>query len=211
MPLEPARVAVVGAGAFLLVDVRHHLLPERAVVKPVVAHPAVDHRVHRHRDLQRRMRVEERHQRQKAVVGDAEDADLAVGLGDVLHQPVDRVVGVGRVIDRRRVQRTAQRPIHHVVAFRSVLPADVLHDADVAALDDHFHRVVVSLKHRRQVRARRVRGEPGRVVGRAGQQNRRPPRALRHENHRVQLHAVAHRDHHVAAGEVVVVDRLVEA
>ena len=122
----------------LLVDVRHVLLPERAVVKPVVAHPAIDHRIHRHRHLQRRMRVDQRHQRQEPVVRDAEDADLAVALGHVLHQPVDRVVGVGGVIDRRRILRPAQRPVHHVVAFGAVLAADVLDDADVAAFDDHF-------------------------------------------------------------------------
>jgi hypothetical protein len=36
------------ARRFLVVDVVHHLLPECAVVRPVVAHPTVDHRVHRH-------------------------------------------------------------------------------------------------------------------------------------------------------------------
>ena len=72
---------VVVARRFLLVDVGHHLLAERAVVEPVVAHPAVDHRVHRHRHLERRMRIDERHQRQESVVGDPEDADLAVLSG----------------------------------------------------------------------------------------------------------------------------------
>ena len=124
----------------------HALLAERAVVEPVVAHPAVDHRIHRHRHLQRRMRIDERHQRQEAVVGDAEDPDLPVALRNVLHEPVDRVVGVGRVIDRRRVLRPAQRTVHHVVAFRAVLAADVLDHADVAALDDHVGRVVVAVR-----------------------------------------------------------------
>ena len=189
---------IVGARARLLVDVRHVLLAERAVVEPVVAHPAVHHRVHRHRHLERRMRVDQRHQRQEPVVGNAEDADLAVALGSVLHQPVDRVVGVGGVIDRRRVLRPAQRPVHHVVAFRAVLAADVLHHADVAALDDHFQRVVVAGEHRRQVGAVRVAGEVVRVVRRARQQDRRAPGALRHQDDGVQLHAVAHRNHDVA-------------
>src|SRR6185437_12505941 len=37
------------------------------------------------------------------------------------------------------------------------------------------------------------------AVGRAGQQNRRVLRALRHENDNMQLHPVAHRDHRIAA------------
>ena len=41
-------------------------------------------------------------------------------------------------------------------------------------------------------------GELVGVVGRARQQDRRAPGALRDEDDRVQLHAVAHRDHHVA-------------
>src|SRR5206468_2880251 len=64
------------ARRFLLVDVRHPLLTEGAVVEPVVAYPSVDHRVHRHRHLERRMRIDERHQRQETVIRDAQDADL---------------------------------------------------------------------------------------------------------------------------------------
>ena len=55
------------------------------------------------------MRIDQRHQRQEAVVGDPQDADFAVALGDVLHQPVDGVVGVGGMIDGRRIQRAVQR------------------------------------------------------------------------------------------------------
>ncbi len=182
----------------LAVDVGQVLLAERAVVEPVVAHPAVHHRVHRHRHLERRVRVDERHERQEPVVRDPEDAHLPVGLGHVLHEPVDRVVGVGGVVDGRRVERPVQRPVHHVVALGSVLAAHVLHDADVAVLDDDVGGVVVALQDRAEVRARRVAGERRRVVGRARQQDRPVRRARRHENHRVQLHAVAHRDHHVA-------------
>ena len=132
--------------AVLLVDVGHVLLAKRAVVKPVVAHPAIDHGVHRHGNFQRGMRIDERHQRQKAVVGNAEDADFAVGFGNVFHQPVDGVVGVGGVIDRRGIQRAAQRAVHHVVAFGAVLAANILHDADVAAFHDHVGGVVVALR-----------------------------------------------------------------
>src|SRR5206468_59091 len=99
-----------GKVGILIVDVGHHLLAEGAVVEPIVAHPAVDHRVHRHRHFERRMGVDERHQRQESIVRDAKDADLPVALGDVFHEPIDRVVRVGRVIDRRRILRPVQRP-----------------------------------------------------------------------------------------------------
>ena len=133
----PLVLRVVVAGAVLLVDVGHVLLAEGAVVEPVVAHPAIDHGIHGNRDLERGVRMDERHQGQKAVVGDAEDADLAVGLGNVVNQPVDGVVGVGRFVDRRGILRPANGPVHHVVAFGAVLAADVLDHADVAAVDDH--------------------------------------------------------------------------
>ena len=53
-------------------------LAERAVVEPVVAHPAIDHRRERHRDLQRRMRMHDRHDGRVALVRAAERADAAV-------------------------------------------------------------------------------------------------------------------------------------
>ncbi len=190
------------ARRFLVVDVRHHLLAERAVVEPVVAHPAVHHRVHRHRHLQRRVRVHQRHQRQEPVVGDADDADLAVALGNVLHQPVDGVVGVGRVVDRRRVLRTTQWTVHDVVPFGPVFPADVLDNADVASLDNDVGRVVVAGQDRAEVRAFGVAGQGRGVVRGARQQDGRALCALGHEDHGVQPDAVPHRDHHVAPGVV---------
>ena len=113
---RPPQCRVV-ARRLLFVNVRHVLLPERTVVKPIVAHPAVDHRVHRDRDFQCRMRIHHGHQRQKPVVRDAEDADLSIALRNVFDEPVDRVVGVGRFVDRRRILRPVQRPVHHVVAL----------------------------------------------------------------------------------------------
>ena len=138
---EEAGVVVVVAGPEtevvllprrLLVDIERHSLAERSVVEPVVADPAVDHRVDRYRDLQRRMGIEETHQNQEPRVGGADHADSAVGLRHVLDQPVDGVPGVGRVVDGARVQRPAQGAVHHVFALRAVLAADVLKDADVA-------------------------------------------------------------------------------
>ena len=124
-----------------------------------------------------------------------EDPDLAVGLGHVLHQPLDRVVGICRVVDRRPVLRPAQRPVHHVVPFRLVLAAHVLDHADVPALDDHVGHVVVSLQHGSQVRALAVRRELVGAVRRASEQDGRSPGPLRHQDDRVELDPVAHADH----------------
>ena len=51
---------------------------------------------------------------------------LPLRLRNVLHQPVDGVVGVGRLVHRRRILRPVQRPVHHVVALRAVLAANIL-------------------------------------------------------------------------------------
>ena len=90
---------------------------EGAVVEPVVAHPAVDHRALRHRGLQRRMRVDLRRQRQEAEVGRADRPDLAVRFRHVLHQPVDRVIGVGAFVDAGVVERPGDRAVHHELPF----------------------------------------------------------------------------------------------
>ena len=112
------------------------------------------------------MRIDQGHQRQKAIVGNTEDADFAVALGNVFDQPVDRVVGVGRVIDRRRVQRPTQRPVHDIVAFRAVLAADVRDNPNVAAFDNHFGGVVIAVEDWTKVRAGRVTRQLSRVVRR---------------------------------------------
>jgi len=91
------------------------------------------------------MRIHQRHQRQKTVIGNAENTDLAIALRNVFDEPVDRVIRVSRMIDIRRIQRPTQRSIHYVVAFRTVLAAHVLHDPNVAALDNHFERVVIAV------------------------------------------------------------------
>ena len=169
-------------------------------MEPVVAHPAVDHRAHRRRDLQRRMRVHQGHHHGEALVGAAQHADAAVRLGHVLHQPLDRVVGVGGVIGRRRVQRPAQRAREHVVALRAVLAAHVLEHADVAVGDEHL----VALRQRRQhVRRGVAGGATAGVVGRPRHDHRRAAGALGHDDHGEELDPVAHRDHHFAPLVVV--------
>ena len=179
-------------------------LAEGTVVEPVVAHPAVDHRAFRCGHLQRRMRVRQRHHHGEPLVRGAKHADAAVGFRDVLHQPVDGVVGVGRMVDLGVVERSHQRPRDHVVALRAVFPTDILEHADVAALHEHLVALRQDVEH---VRRSHAAGAPVGIVGRARQQDRRVVRTLRHHDDRVQLDAVAHRDHHLALDVVVAVGR----
>ena len=191
-------LGLIRTRGFLLPDVGHVLLAEGPVVEPVVAHPAIDHRVHGHRYFQRGVRIHQRHQRQKSVIADAQNAHLAVGLGNVLDQPVDAVIRVSRFIHRRRILRPMNRPVHHVVALRPVLAANVLNHPNVAALDNHIGGIVIAIKDSPQVRARRVAGQLIGAVRCARQQDRRMLYALGHQDHRMQLDPVAHRDHRLA-------------
>jgi len=127
-------------------------------VKPVVTHPSVHHGIHGYRNFKRRMRIYQRHQRGKTIVRNSENAHPPVTLGDVLHQPVDGVVGVGGVVDGSWILRAAQGPVHHVVTLRVILAANVFDHADIAALDDYIHCVVVALQDRPEVRTRRMAG-----------------------------------------------------
>ena len=131
-----------GGLACKVVEVR---LPESAVVEPIITHPAVDHRALRHGGFECRMGIDERHYDCKSFVRAAHHADAPVGLRYVLHEPVDRVVGVGRMIDGAVVQRPSQRPRHHVLAFRPVLAAHVLIHADVAI----GHKQLIEQRQRR--------------------------------------------------------------
>src|ERR1700722_8194952 len=110
------------------------------------------------------MGIDERHQGQKPVVGNAENTDLAIAFRDVLHQPVDGVVSVGCMVDRGRVPRPAQRTIHDVVALRSVLAAYILDHPNVAAFDNDVGGIVVSIEIWTEVSAVGVAGEFSSVV-----------------------------------------------
>ena len=169
-------------------------------MEPVVIHPTIDQWIHRHDHLQCRVRIDERHQGQEPIVGDAEDADPAVCLRGVLHQPVDGVVCVGGVIHRRRVQWPVYGPAQHVVAFRAVLAAHVLIHADVAAFDNHLPCVEIDAlsKMGAGIGTRHHAG----VVGRARKQDRCVLCPTGHKDDRVQLYTVAHRDHYLAFDKV---------
>ena len=58
--------------------------------------------------FERGMRMQQRHEGQESVVGNSEDADLAVGFRHVLHQPIDGVVGVGGIVGLRGIERRAR-------------------------------------------------------------------------------------------------------
>src|SRR5262249_46500130 len=73
----------IRASRLLIVNVRHTLLAKCTVVKPVVTHPAVDHRVHRDGYLQRRMRIYQRHQGEETVVGNSQYANLPIAFRNV--------------------------------------------------------------------------------------------------------------------------------
>ncbi len=143
------------------------------------------------------MRIDERHERLEAVVRDSELADLTVGLGNVLHEPVDGVVRIGGLIDVGRIERPDERSVHDVIALRSILAANVLHDADVPARNYDVERVVVTGEIGREVRAVRIGRRGIRVVRCTGQQDGRAMSPARDEDDGVETHAVPHRDHHV--------------
>ena len=83
---------------FLIVDIVHHDLTERAVVKPVVSYPCIDHGIDRDGGFERGMRIHKSHKHQESVVGGADHSDAAVVFRHVFQKPLDRVVRVGRVI-----------------------------------------------------------------------------------------------------------------
>ena len=171
---------------------------KRAVVEPIVAHPPVDHRAFGRRDLQRRVRVQQRHNHRQPLVGGAKHADAAVGFGQVrlVHQPVDRVISVGGVIHLGRVQRADHRAGDDIIAFRAVFAADVLEHPDVPGANERLVRLRQQRRHVRAVLD--AIGAPLGIVGRARQQDRGVRCALGNDDDGEQLGAVAHRDHHLA-------------
>src|SRR4029453_11671601 len=119
----------------------------------------------------------------------------SVALRNVLHEPVNRVERVGRVIDDGGIQTTPQRTVHDIVAFRAVLAADILYNADVSAFDDHLGCIVIAAEDGTEMRALRMTGEDVGVVRRASEQDGRVLRASRYEDDGVKLDAVTHRNH----------------
>ena len=125
----------------------------------------------------------------KPGIRDAEDADAPVVVRHVLEEPVDRVVGVGALVGAFRVGGIVQRAVHEELALAAESPADVLVDEDVPVRGEE----PIVVPHRR------VAGD---AVWRARDEDgQRGVRAPRLADARVEPNAVAHRDHHEAAGE----------
>src|SRR5436190_5667587 len=107
------------------------------------------------------------------------------------------------MINLRWIQWPAQWPVHYIVAFRTILPAHVLDDANVSAFNDDFERVVIPVENRPEMRTAGVTREFGRVVRRPRQQDRGMFAlgcGFRNDDHGMQLHAIAHRNHYVTTG-----------
>ena len=168
-------------------------------MEPVIAHPTIDHRAFGHGGLQRAVGVDLCHQRGETEVGTADNADLAIAFGHILHQPVDGVIGVGRLINAGGVQRPGDGAVHHEHPFRIVDAANVLINADIAIVHEFgvHHR-----QHLGQLLRGAAAGHAFRVIGGARQQDRAVMRAVVHQDHRIQLHPVAHRHHRHAANIV---------
>src|ERR1039458_6915173 len=98
-------------------------------------------------------------ERLRGPARDPQNAHLTIALRRVLHQPVDGVVGVGSMIDWRRILRPVQRSIHYIVALGAILAANILNHAYVAAFEYYVGRVVIAIMVRPKVRAMDMRGK----------------------------------------------------
>src|SRR3546814_21122205 len=83
----------------------------------------------------------------------------------------------------------------YTTLFRSVFAAHVLIDADIARLDERLVGERPRREHRRRVHPL---GAARGIVRRAREDDRRVGRALGDDDDGIELHAVAHRDHHLA-------------
>ncbi len=83
----------------------HAALAIGAIVKPVIAHPAIDHRAFGRRHFQGGMGVQQRHHHRETLIGRPHHADPAVAFGHMPDQPVDGVPGVGGFIGVGGIER----------------------------------------------------------------------------------------------------------
>ena len=194
--LQEPFVAVIGAGfealALLVVLERVEPVgrigePHRAVAMQVVVDPPVVPRRLGADGLERRMRTRERDGGRITGVGHAHHADPPVVRRHVLHQPVDRVIGVGRLVHALCPLRL-ERHRHGERAFAFEAAAHVLVDEDVAV---RLHELEAALPADRAGRRH--------AIGRALEQDRQRTLLVeRPADHRLQTGAVAHRHHHLA-------------
>ena len=88
----------------VLVGLFHHRVfkvvafAERAVAVIVVIHPLIDGRSLLAHCFQRGMRMQQRQRGGQAVVGDSVHSDFAAVVWNILYQPLDAVVRIGRFV-----------------------------------------------------------------------------------------------------------------
>src|SRR5579859_8121498 len=90
--------------------------------------------------FQRGMRLEHAHYRKPTAVGDAEEANAAVVVRNIFHQPVDGVVRVRAFVNARSFGMAvgiAYRPLHDERALRTKTSANVLENENVV-VGNHF-------------------------------------------------------------------------
>ena len=78
------------------------------------------------------MGLQQSHRGGEAEVGNSEDSHSAVGR-DMVNQPIDRVVGVGRLVDGFRVAQVHLRR-QFERALRLETPAQILENEDISVL-----------------------------------------------------------------------------
>ena len=101
-------------------------------MEEIVAEKGVAHAGLLGRGFQRRMGIDHAHVHQEAAVGNAVEAGTAVVVRDILYEPVDRVVGIGALVDSLGILRIVNGAEHHEFAFGAIAPANVLEHKDVA-------------------------------------------------------------------------------
>lgn len=138
------------------------------------------------------MRIDGGLDRRPAVVTDAEHADATIGVGDILREPVDRVEGVRAFVKLELRIGRAQWALHHERAFRAKPAPDVLE-----------HKYVTVFGEFLQV-AREVPRPVGDAV-RSAQHDERQRLGVfvGGDDDRVQLRAIAHREHVLRRGVTI--------
>src|SRR6266550_3228874 len=99
-------------------------------MEEVVAHPAVAQRRLGADRLECRMRADGGHGSEPAITRYAEHAYPAAVIRHLLHEPVDRVVGVGALVGARMPR--VERSVHVERSLGAVAAADVLKHEDIA-------------------------------------------------------------------------------
>ena len=183
-PGHPVRRRVSRRGVHRIEEPHGVAQHQDAVVVHVVTHVPVGHGSLRRDGLHRRVSAQGPHQGVEARIGAAHEPDAAVVAGDVLHEPLHRVVAVRGLVHVAEAHRTDV----HELALAHVTPPHVLLDDDIAAID--IAPQVAFFEPGGEC----VRAVGPRAVRRAENDDRSAPRGLGGIDRGVEAHAVAHGD-----------------